>query len=205
MSRRAIGPTVEELETTYLHDGDGEGPSKRIRALVRKLHDVSTELDAERAARATDADGHAAAIEAARVAADKAARDTLGAEHAAAIAQRDEDLGLSRLGISDDDAIHLLRRDHARLPTEGRPALVDYARALQTDEKARDGKSPALLAGLGIGAKPSNGDGKPQPARGASGAGAGKPPEISEEAIRQAFAQAAANPAALRELISRMG
>lgn len=209
MSKRTTtGPTVEDLETTYLHEGDGEGPSKRIRALVRKLHDAMAELEAERVARASDADGHTAALEAARIAADKAAREALGSEHAAALAQRDEDLGLSRLGISDDDAIHLLRRDHARLPAEGRPAIVDYARKLQTDEGSRAGKSAALLAGLGIGAKPANGDAGParqQPARAASGAGAGKPDELSEESIRQAFAQAATNPGALRELISRMG
>jgi hypothetical protein len=186
--------SVEELEGFFVHSDDGEPAQKRIRALVKRLHEANQRAAQLEEQIATDATEVEAKIAAAREEAALEARTVTEADWTAKLAEKDEQLGLSALGIHDEDTIHLLRRDYARLPEEDRPALADYAKQLKTDEKAREGKSPALLAGLGIekGGAPS------------LSAGAGKPGEIDANAIREAFAKASSDPNAIQQLISRM-
>jgi hypothetical protein len=171
----------EEFLAAFSRDDDSAGVKQRITSLVRRLKEAESALEQAET-------GHSAALESARADARKAADDEWGAKMAA----RDEDLGLSRLGIVDEDAIVLLRRDHGRLPEQGRPPLVDYARRLQTDPEARKDKSPSLLAGIikGQGQIPD------------TGAGTSKSGPLDENAVRAYFARGADG---VKEMMSKIG
>lgn len=173
--------TENERFDAFSRDDDSEGVKKRVTSLVKRWHEAEERAEA----------AEAAAEERAKVAARKA-REEADQEWGSKMTAREEDLSLARLGIHDDDTIHLLRRDYSRLPEKDRPPLADYARTLQTDPKARDGKSPALVAGLGVrtGQGPSISE------------GAGKAPEFNEETVRAAFGK---GPDGVKELMSRLG
>jgi hypothetical protein len=195
MSGRTIhNMSVDELESIFIHDEDGKPAANRIKALVKRLHDANQRATALEEQIATGSSTWEEKIATAREEAATEARTAAETDWTAKLAEKDEALALSNLDIRDDDTVHLLRRDHARLPEEGRPALADYAKQLKTDPAAREGKSAALLAGLGIekGGAPSLSN------------GAGKPGEIDAAAIRDAFAKAASDPNAVRDLIARM-
>jgi hypothetical protein len=184
--------TVEELEAVFLVEGDGEGAAKRIKALVKRLHAANERARlAEEAAAAAGSESEgktSAAVEAAK----KAGRAEADTEWQAKMAARDEDLALARLGISDEDTIHLLRRDWERLPEKGRPTIAEHAKALQSDAKAREGKSAALVAGLGI-----RTGGAPSLSSGADKAG-----ELTAEQILSAFSDGGKG---VSEMLSRFG
>lgn len=173
--------TEEEFLAAFSRDDDSAGVKQRITSLIKRLKEAETALETAEA-------DTGKRIEAAVKEARKAADDEWGGK----MAVRDEDLGLSRLGIVDEDAIALLRRDHARLPEKDRPTLVEHAKRLQTDPEARKDKSPSLLAGIGKGT-----GGAPDTSTGTQATG-----PLDENAVRAFFAQGEKGK---QELLSKIG
>lgn len=157
----------EEWNAAFSRDDDSEGVKRRITNLIKRLKEYEGRAETAEA-------GREEAIKAA-IAQDRKQADQ---EWSAKLVQEQEMGALARLGITDDDAILLLRHDHGRLPAPNRPTLPDYAQLLQSDESARKGKSPALLAGLG---KPGTG-GIPSLSDGAQ-----EKQGLTEESVRAAF------------------
>jgi hypothetical protein len=174
--RTIFDMSEEELLAVYANPEDGEGASRRIKALVSRLHAAIESGKAEREQREQLEAGLEARLEAAKTEALEAANTGFERQ----LATRDEDLALSRIGITDPDAVMLLRRKYETLPEDNRPALADFAKRMKEDPKARKAAqlSPTLEAALGT--KPSEGPSLSEES--------GDPGEVNVERVQAAFA-----------------
>jgi len=171
--------TPEELLEIYGRGDDGDSAKERIRALVGRLKAAG-----ERARAAEERLGQ---IETEARTAARAEADT---EWGARLKERDEDLAMAGLGVTDPSLRQFARIEHARAG-EGKP-IADWLAAVREKPTARKGISETLLMGLGLGK-----GGAPRISEGTGTAGPVTPEEVQQAILKGGDA--------LAELRSRLG